>query len=167
MGIPLNIDWQQILLHLFNFSILTAGLYVLLYKPVRDFMDKRTSYYKQMDEEAQEKLSQAAQLEASYKEQLSRADAQISQHKAKAALDAERTAEEQLKSARKQAEKIIVNAQESAKKEREKILAQAQQDIAELAATAAEKLVLKSLDGAYDQFLSVAGGGEEHEKQKS
>ncbi len=152
MGIPLNIDWQQILLHLFNFSILTAGLYVLLYKPVRDFMDKRTSYYKQMDEEAQEKLSQAAQLEASYKEQLSRADAQISQHKAKAALDAERTAEEQLKSARKQAEKI---------------LAQAQQDIAELAATAAEKLVLKSLDGAYDQFLSVAGGGEEHEKQKS
>ena len=25
MNIPLNIDWQQILLHLFNFSILAGG----------------------------------------------------------------------------------------------------------------------------------------------
>ena len=26
MNIPLNIDWQQILLHLFNFTILAGGL---------------------------------------------------------------------------------------------------------------------------------------------
>ena len=32
-GIPLNIDWQQILLHLFNFTILFGALYILLYKP--------------------------------------------------------------------------------------------------------------------------------------
>ena len=25
MGIPLNVDWQQILLHLFNFIILAGG----------------------------------------------------------------------------------------------------------------------------------------------
>ena len=56
MNIPLNIDWQQILLHLFNFSILLAGLYLLLYKPVKDFMDKRTAYYKQLDDETKEKL---------------------------------------------------------------------------------------------------------------
>ena len=31
---PLNIDWQQILLHLLNFAILFAGLWLLLYKPV-------------------------------------------------------------------------------------------------------------------------------------
>ena len=29
-NIPLNIDWQQILLHFFNFSILVGGLYLLL-----------------------------------------------------------------------------------------------------------------------------------------
>ena len=34
MNIPLNIDWQQILLHLLNFVILAGGLYLLLYKPV-------------------------------------------------------------------------------------------------------------------------------------
>ena len=35
MGIPLNIDWHQILLHLFNFLILVGGLYFLLYNPIR------------------------------------------------------------------------------------------------------------------------------------
>ena len=44
MGVPLNIDWQQILLHLFNFLILFGGLYLLLYRPVKAFMDKRTAY---------------------------------------------------------------------------------------------------------------------------
>ncbi len=32
MNIPLNIDWQQILLHLLNFVILAGGLYFLLYQ---------------------------------------------------------------------------------------------------------------------------------------
>ena len=41
MNVPLNIDWQQILLHLFNFIILAGGLYLLLYKPVKNFMEKR------------------------------------------------------------------------------------------------------------------------------
>ena len=41
MGVPLNIDWQQILLHLFNFVLLAGGLYFLLYAPVRNFMEKR------------------------------------------------------------------------------------------------------------------------------
>lgn len=40
MNVPLNIDWQQILLHLLNFMILFGILYFFLYKPVKDFMEK-------------------------------------------------------------------------------------------------------------------------------
>ena len=46
MNIPLNIDWQQILLHLLNFVILAGGLYLLLYQPVKAFMEKRQAYYR-------------------------------------------------------------------------------------------------------------------------
>ncbi len=49
---PLNIDWQQILLHLLNFVILFAILYFLLYKPIKDFMQKRMDYYKSLYDEA-------------------------------------------------------------------------------------------------------------------
>ena len=42
-NLPLNIDLQQIFLHLLNFTILLAGLYFLLYEPVKKFMNKRTT----------------------------------------------------------------------------------------------------------------------------
>ena len=54
MNIPLNIDWQQIILHLLNFAILAGGLYFLLYHPVRKFMDQREEHYRQMENEAQQ-----------------------------------------------------------------------------------------------------------------
>ena len=41
--VPLNIDFSQILLHLFNVVILFAILYFLIYKPVRNFMEKAIS----------------------------------------------------------------------------------------------------------------------------
>ena len=47
-AVPLNIDWQQILLHLLNFVILFAGLYLLLYKPIKAFIQKRKAHYEKM-----------------------------------------------------------------------------------------------------------------------
>ena len=49
MNIPLNIDWQQILLHLFNFAILAAGSICCSTKPVRQFMEKREAHYREME----------------------------------------------------------------------------------------------------------------------
>jgi F-type H+-transporting ATPase subunit b len=46
---PLNIDFQQIFLHLLNFTLLFAILYYLLYSPVKNFMAKRDEYYANMD----------------------------------------------------------------------------------------------------------------------
>ena len=62
-NIPLNIDWQQILLHFFNFSILVGGLYLLLFKPVKNFMEKRTKHYADMESAAQEREKNTADLE--------------------------------------------------------------------------------------------------------
>ena len=64
---PLNIDWQQILLHWMNLAILTGGLYFILYKPVKQFMSKREEYYRELDRRAEEKLSQANQAHETYR----------------------------------------------------------------------------------------------------
>ena len=58
-GLPLNVDWQQILLHLFNFTILFGALYILLYKPVRDFMENREKHYADIDSKANQALADA------------------------------------------------------------------------------------------------------------
>lgn len=69
---PLNIDWQQILLHLFNFVVLTGVLYFLLYKPVKSFMDKRTEEYRLADEKANKTVSDVLEENARLKEEIRR-----------------------------------------------------------------------------------------------
>ena len=59
---PLNIDPQQILLHLFNMVLLFGILYILLYKPVHDFMDKREEEYRQRDKSTKDALADAERL---------------------------------------------------------------------------------------------------------
>ena len=56
---PLNIDLQQIFLHLFNFTLLFGILYFLLYSPVKNFMAKREGYYADMEKEANANLESA------------------------------------------------------------------------------------------------------------
>ena len=75
MNIPLNIDWQQILLHLLNFVILAGGLYLLLYKPVKAFMEKRQQYYQEQDAKAAKTLADAEKTAAEVRQQLKNADA--------------------------------------------------------------------------------------------
>ena len=63
---PLNINFQQILLHMFNFVILAFGLYMLLYKPVVAFMKKREDHFADLEKQAQEAKSQAEATLAEY-----------------------------------------------------------------------------------------------------
>lgn len=162
MNIPLNIDWQQILLHLLNFAILALGLYLLLYKPVKKFMDQRTAYYRDMDAEAKEKLDQAAAMEEEYRARISSAESEIMQMKANAAKETEAAAGLRMQEAKAQAEKILTDARANAEAERGKIIAGAQTEIMELASSAAEKLVQDSLERAYDEFFEAAKGGAAH-----
>ena len=82
MNIPLNIDWQQILLHLFNFSILAGGLYLLLFKPVKNFMDKRAKHYADMESAAVEREKNTAALEASMQQRQAALDAELDEKRA-------------------------------------------------------------------------------------
>ena len=163
MNIPLNIDWQQILLHLMNFVILAGGLYFLLYKPVKAFMDKRAAYYQERADQAAQTTQAAQQLKADYEARLSAADDEIREEK-KQAQKAAAAAQQQLDAARAEAEKIVSDAQAMAERSREKIVRQAGQDVKDLAAEATEKLVLQSGGDAFDQFLDLAEKEAQHEQ---
>ena len=141
MNIPLNIDWQQILLHLFNFVILAGGLYFLLYKPVKSFMDQRTAYYQGLDKAAADKMERAKEHEQEYRKRLEGADAEIDRKREQAAKDAEKMAETILDEANKQREQIIAQAQKEAGREKEKMLQDAKEEIVELAMAATVKML--------------------------
>ena len=156
MNIPLNIDWQQILLHLLNFSVLTLGLYLLLYNPVRNFMAQRAEHYQNLQSQTQQKLEQAEGLEASYNQRLQDIDTAIEQKKALAEQETRQAADALLQDAKEQAAKLMADAQAAAQKERAQILEDSRQEIARMAVAATEKLLAQSASGALDQFLAAA-----------
>ena len=100
---PLNIDWKQILLHLFNFVLLFAILFFLLYKPVKKFMDKRMQYYKDMDDDANKKLEDAEEMKKAYEQKLSAVDEEIADKKRDADLLVEQERQEKIDRAEKEA----------------------------------------------------------------
>ncbi len=157
-GVPLNIDWQQILLHLFNFVILFAILYLLLYKPIKNFMDKRKQAYLDMDNEANDKKAESEKLKSEYEEKLANANKEIANTKANILKDADEKAAKIISDADQKAEDIISKAKEKATAEKEKIVAEASDEITQIAKEAASKVIFGSTSEAYDSFLDSTKG---------
>lgn len=160
---PLNIDWQQILLHALNFVILVGGLYFLLFNPVKKFMAKREEYCRGMEEKAEQTLREAEQLKADYASQLETADAEIDRRRAEAQRALDASVEQQLSDAKAQAAEIVQDAYKAADRTRAKILADTQKELTELAVEAAKKLVYQNEGDVFESFLDQAEGGESNE----
>ena len=157
---PLNIDWQQILLHLFNFAILFFALYFILYKPVRDFMDKREQMYIDRETDSNKKLEDANKAKAEYEQLLQNAESDAANYKKSAEQQAAADAEAIREQARADAEQIIEKARATAELERNEILKSTRREIAKTAAMMAEKIVTDSDTAAYDRFIESAERGE-------
>lgn len=160
---PLNINLQQILLHWMNLAILTGVLYFLLYKPVKDFMDKRAAHYQELEEQAADKLAQAERLESQARAKLEAADDEIHDERMRAQKAASDAAQEQLAQAEEQARRIIAKAQAEAEQSKERALRESQREMRDLAAKAAKKLAAKPGADFFDQFLDLTEGGKPHE----
>lgn len=156
-NLPLNIDLQQIFLHLLNFTILLAGLYFLLYEPVKKFMGKRTAHYEELDRQATEKLEEARRVRSNYEEKMQQAEEEIRRQSEEAQKTSAQQAQVQLREAKDEAAHILAKARAEAQSERERALNEARGQISDMVATAAERLVLANTSAAYDQFLAAAG----------
>lgn len=159
---PLNIDIQQILLHMFNLIILGGGLYVLLYKPVKDFMDKRVNTFESMEKQARLVLQEAEDKKLEYEERLSNVQSEIKEMKSAAEKEVEAMTEAQINSAKKEAEQIIKVAKINSDREKQKAIEEAKEEITQLAIDATRKLVRKEED-SYRSFVEATKVGVKHE----
>lgn len=166
MSIPLNIDWQQILLHLFNFAILAGGLYLLLYLPVKKFMEQRQNHYESMHQQAQQDREQAEKLKAEYEDKLSQVETAITQRKAEAEQELSQLRSQRVAEAKQEAEAILAKARESAKREQEELVSSASKELVDMAVTAAEKIALGADGDPYEQFLNLAERRTSHEQSR-
>lgn len=151
---PLNIDFQQVLLHLLNFVILAGGLYLLLYKPVKKFMDSRQAHFAELEAKAAETQNEAEAVKAAYESRLAEAEAEISKRKAEAAqLSAEAAAQELVK-AKAKADELLRESRKNAEAEKRQIVDGARAELVQLAVDAARKIVMDT-DEAYLSFAQA------------
>lgn len=155
-NLPLNIDWHQILLHLFNFAILSGGLYLLLYKPVKDFMAKREAHYKEVDDKANSVKAEAERIKQEYLDKMAGLDAQIEQKRMDADKEIDDMRAEQLAMVRKEADEILAKARKTAEHEYNLMMKNYTDEVKELAISAAQKALLQSRGDPYDEFIKLA-----------
>ncbi len=138
---PLNINLQQILLHMLNFVILIGGLYILLFKPVKDFMDKRQAAYKKADDDAKKAISEAEAKVAEYNSKMGNADKEIAAKRAETLKATEKEVAEKIADAEAEAKEILADARANAEAEKKSILASAQTEIKDITREAVAKIV--------------------------
>ena len=154
---PLNIDWQQILLHLLNFVILAGGLYFLLYKPVEDFMGKRARQYRELDEQARRDREEATAMRKSAQEKLDAMHEEIAQMRIAAGDEIEAEKQQMVAEARAEARRILETAGKTAEQRSKKAIADTNEEIRDLAMEAVRKMLLSD-ENALDRFLDATEG---------
>lgn len=159
---PLNINLQQILLHLFNFVLLFAILYFLLYKPVRDFMAKRSAAVQKLHDDAAARLAEAEDVKAEYMKHIDAIQDEIKELRVQAERDTAAATQMKIAEANAEAENILAEARRKAEAEKHKIMQEANSEIAELADAMAEKVVTKSASEAFDEFLMSVERSSDH-----
>ena len=160
---PLNIDPQQILLHLFNLVLLFGILYVLLYKPVHDFMEAREEKYLKREQETKDALEAADRLKAEYEEKITAAEKENAELRADIGAKAEADREKIISDAHERAAAIVNDARDKAQKEHDRLIARAQTEITEYVSKAAEKIVMEegTLEDDFDTFFESEAVGKD------
>lgn len=152
---PLNINIQQILLHMLNVTVLFMILYFLLYRPVKEFIEKRTARYEEKEKQIADKMAEAEQLKEKYEKLLADAEIAADKIKEKAEAEAQEMMKEVLGRADREADRILQTARTGAQKEHDRMLQKAQEDISEMVTKAVGEIVFDNSSDAFDDFLDT------------
>jgi F-type H+-transporting ATPase subunit b len=111
-GMPLGLSFIEILIHMFNLAILIVGIRLLLYKPVKKFMEKRALQYKQAEEESEQKKKEAEDLKLQYEKLVEDSRQNAITITKEATVSAMIQADEILENAKNEAERRLKRAEE-------------------------------------------------------
>lgn len=162
-GDILGIDLLDIVLHLLNFSILALGIYILIYKPVNDFMEKRSQHFIEMEESTKSALEEAEEKLEENNRRLASVQDEISTLKKQVIKDAEIEAAKRIEGAKKEEALILERAKQAAVFEREKILKDSRSELKQLIINAVDKTSDSEID-IFDSFIEASSQEANYEQ---
>jgi len=153
---------QTFVIQIINTIVLFVALKMLLFKPVSEFMTKRSDGIANSLKDAESKNVEADALKVEYNAKLADAAEEGRQLVREAAVRAEARAAEIVKEAENDAKNIKLNAERDIEREHEKALNALKDEIASMAVFAASKIIEKDMDEAthktfVQQFIDRVG----------
>ena len=150
----LGINGPSLIAFCINFFLLLGLLTLVLYRPITRMLDKRSAEIKESLEQAEHIKQESVRAEESVKAEIETGRKEGQAIVAQATQTADRVKEEARVEARKEAESVLSKAQAEIAREREESFNQLRQEFADLAVSAAEKVIEKSLDKkAHEQLI--------------
>ena len=152
----------NLLFAIINIIVLFLLLRKFLIKPVRNIMEKRDEMIRSGLENARKSQSDAELIKQEYEEKLKNAGDISAGIISDAKKEAEARSKNILEEANAKADNILNSARENAETAKIKAVSEAKEQIADLAAEMARKLVTTSKDsnfdsGEYDRFIRETG----------
>ena len=142
----LGVNLPTLIIYLVNFLILLGVLYIFAYKPLLRAMDQRSERIRDSLAAADRARDEAASSQAAIQEQLNEARREGQRLLDQAREAAERFREEEMGRAREQAEAFIERARTDIRRERDAAIEEVRSGFGDLAITAAERVIRRSLD---------------------
>ncbi|RCX14320.1 ATP synthase F0 subcomplex B subunit [Anaerobacterium chartisolvens] len=145
-----------------NLVILYFFMRKLLFKPVTEFMEKRSKGIQDSLDSAEKDKAVAAELKKKYEEQLNTAKAEADKILEEARARASRECDSIISEARKNSELIISKARDEIEREREQSMKDIKSQVAGLALAAASKVIEANMDtegnrALVDKFIDRVG----------
>ncbi len=151
----LGINLPSLVAYLINFIILLGILSFFAYKPLMRMLDERSERIRESLEAAERAREDAASSQAAIQEQITEArrDGQRIMDQAREAAERFRT--EEMDKARQEAESFVERARSDIQRERDTALEVVRASFGDLAITAAERVIRRSLDRqAHEDLIS-------------
>ena len=147
MGLTyLGINLPLLIAYLVTFLILMGILYLLAFKPLMAAMDQRTERIQEGLSAADRAREEAASSQAAIEEQLNEARREGQRLMDQARDASQRYREGEMERARQEAEAFAERARTDIQRERDAALEELRAGFADLAITAAERVIARSLD---------------------
>lgn len=151
----LGVHLPSLLIYLVNFLLVLGLLFAFAYKPILRLMDQRADRIRESLEASERAREEAASSQQAVEEQLVEARREGQRIMDQAREAAERFRAEEMERAREQAEAFVSRAQADIQRERDAAIEEVRANFSDLAITAAERVVRRSLDRqAHEDLIS-------------
>ena len=151
----LGVHLPSLLIYLVNFLLVLGLLFAFAYKPILRLMDQRADRIRESLEASERAREEAASSQQAVEDQLVEARREAQRIMDQAREAAERFRAEEMERAREQAETFVSRAQADIQRERDAAIEEVRANFGDLAITAAERVVRRSLDRqAHEDLIS-------------